>query len=277
MASYVDYFTDSKIKVVHNDRVAFTTDGKLVNLLPATYDYSGTIACIFADPPKSANGVYMHQAFLDNTFVSGVGYVWARGSRCVAWVGVKPREWSQETTICALPSPDVDFLVVKASFSRTSAPSHTWCGKSIKKMIKENVTIPFTGSVHLESGDPGLQRIVTPRISGGNLVLHQKESIVDTNANFGNWTASGAGGYSAVRTDWRKNPDAGLPVWADTGSPWRRNDADSRPDSFIAPPFLTTCDLGNSQQCSIPSDPTNYGSQWNITLNVMFGVTTKAS
>jgi len=266
-------FEGGKITIVHNDRVAFTTAGKLVNLLPAAYDYSGTVACVFADPPKSR--AYMHQAYQINHYVSGERR-WGVSSRCVAWVSVPAREWSQETVICPLPSPDIDFVVINARFSRISAPSHAWCGRPIISMVNEGVTIPFTGTVHLESGDPGLQRLASIVRSGSNLVLHQQESILNCAGSFGSWTDHPSGTFEYSRTDWRAVGTPGLPVWADLGAPWRRNDAKSLPDQQIPPGFLTTCDLGGAVACSVPSDPTNFGSTWAITIHAMFGVVSKA-
>jgi hypothetical protein len=263
-------FDEGKITFVHNDRVAFTTDGKLVNLLPAAYDYSGTLACVFADPPKAM--AHMHQAMVTLIGIDPKEgeWGWGRGSRCVAWVSVPGREWEKETVICPLPSPDIDFLVVNARFQRTVAPSHDWVGKPVIPMIDQGVSIPFTGSVHLESGDPGLNRFASIIRSGNNLVLHQQETILNTAANFGSWDHASTG--ERFRTQWVAHGSPGIPVWADVGAPWRRNANQTVVNSGFTPSFLTTMANG----CSIPSDPTNYGSTWAITLRVMFGVVSQA-
>lgn len=266
MTSY-ESFEDGKITFVHNDRVAFTTDGKLVNLLPPEYDYSGILSCVFSDPPKATKS-HMHQAVIERIDFASPSN-WGRGSRCVAWVSVPGREWEKETVICPLPSPDVDFVVIKAKFQRTTAPTHDWCGKPVIPMVDQNVTIPFTGSVHLENGDPGLNRFMSIILSGNNLVMHQQETILNTQANYGSWDDQ-PGTAGRYRTEWTAHGGSGIPVWADVGAPWRRNTTDVV-QSNGRPNFLSTMANG----CSIPSDPTNYGSTWTITLNASFGIISK--
>lgn len=261
-----------ELKWVDGTRTMMTSTGKLVPLLPAEYDYVGVQTFAYPDVAKSK--AYLHRWQTEYVTVNGADYFWGRGSACVAWVGARPQEWSQTTVLETAPA-GADFAVVLAKFTRTAVPTHGWVGgQPVNVHVDQNVTIPFVGSLLMETGDPGFARAASIYIDSlGRLVLHRQQSVSVPPGGWGSRETSsgtpGSNGYTEYGSDWYPMSQQCMPLFTGSGSPNKRHASDTRPDSIAVPSPLRTCDKGSSAACSI-TDTSDYGSTWQLNITVMY-------
>lgn len=248
------------------DRVTMSTDGTMLALLPESEDFNQTINVNFPDVSKTR--IYLHQGFGLHSFQGGVSR-YPRASRCVAWVGARPQEWSSLTTL-AVPPAGVNFIMAMARVSQTKSPSHNWGGWPIERHPPENQWIPFTGSILLET-TIGMSRAASVYLDPvtGNLVLHRQQSVASPpggiTANQRSWGDMTSFDGGAIE-HWQADPHPGWAVWAGNGAPNRRNSSVNDAGPFYQFP----CKKGGSMQCST-NDPTDYSTRWQFELRIKFG------
>ena len=157
--------------IVKGGRTVFTTAGRLVTGLPSGYDYVATATLTFPD--------FSSKGWLYNWRWKSVGTGGTNSSASNvgdSYVKIPKQDTSSTTTLVAAPSSLVNLFMPKIRIARTTAPSHTWLGNTIAVKPPSNVWIPYTGSVLLEE-QPGMARAFTLRITGGNLVMEQQQSV----------------------------------------------------------------------------------------------------
>lgn len=253
-----------QIVIRNGDRVVATTDGTLVNLLPAESDYQDTINVVFPDFTKDYLYTYSH--VFDYT---SLGNSVAFDSACVTHQTVRPQEWSDTTVLAAAPA-GADIFVAMVRINRTVAPTHSWGGSAISPLVKAGEWLPFTGSVLVEA-ELGMARAFSLYLDGGNLVLHRQQSVSTAPGGFGSWgttynwvaPADGGGGENLYGSG------PGIPVVQidlQNVAPDIRSPANN--------PTLPTRDMrtypGGPNACST-SISTNFSSTYSVEIVGKFG------
>lgn len=243
-------------------RTVFTTAGKLVNLLPDSYNFQKTVSVAF--PQVSKTKAYRHAWIV--RYLTGSGQ-WGRGSEGAAFVAAKPQEYSSITVLGEAPA-NVNFNELFVRMRRTKAPSHAWNGAAIEVMPVLEQWIPFSGSALLETA-LGFARAFSIYIADGNLVLHKQQSVVAAPGGFGAHQNRSESGLSRWGTEWTGDPDQGIPVWIG-GSGSVVNYTDTKPDSPIGPTPLRTAAFGMPGAAQI-TDVTDYRSTWEFDIVAKYG------
>lgn len=255
-----------RISFINGSRTVASTDGTLVCFLPEADNYEDTISVVFPDLTTSI--LYNH--WWISQYTTGDVYIMDEG--CVTQVVAVPQEW-EDTTILAAAPDGADIFASKVRINRTGNPS-TWGGSSIDVLPKQNVWIPFTGSVLCEA-ELDMCRAFSLYIEDGNLVLHRQQSVGPAVGGYGAYGSSnpvGAGGGPGVTSTGGSNTalsTQGFPCYNIDS----RSIASYPEDPFglgNAPAKPVANAYGGSQQCSI-SDPTNYQSTYTVDIVGKFG------
>lgn len=245
----------------YGDRVVMSSSGKLVELLPAAFDFVDTVSFSYPDASKAA--AEFRQRHVRNEIVGGV-FRYNRGAACKAYVGAQPQEWEASEALASAPE-GADFVVGVMRLRRTVAPSHQWAGVTIATHPELEAYIPI-GSHLLESCVFGLVRAMSLIVEDAELILHQQQSVSVPPGGWGARSATTNAGRDREASEWRVVSGVeSIPVYSATGSPWEAFASDSLPDQDPPPPAHI-----NYPSCSAP-DPTDYGSTWEADIIAMFG------
>lgn len=278
-------FTAGGDMVINKDgRIVFTTAGRLVSLLPSASDFGSiaspqTISVAYPDLTKD----WVYNWRWQSTNAGGGNYNIA--NRGDAYITAPPQEWSATTILAAAPA-GANLVAAKVRINRTTAPANAWSGNTIAVKPKQNVWMPFTGSLLVEE-QVGMCRAFSLYIDGSsNLILHRQQSVstgpgsgVDhttwnggsplSSAYYGDTAAGGSG--TKRGGEWVYNAAAGLTIYNDgtmsgstTGSV-----SDFPPGSGIIS-VPTNRRLGQAN--ALPTtDTTNYASTYTVDLAIKFG------
>lgn len=253
-----------RISFLDGARVAASTDGTLVNLLPSFYE--ATVSLVFPDLATSVlyNHWWITQYTESNKYITDEG--------CVTSVVAIPQEWSDTTILAAAPA-GADIFAASVNLTRTGNPS-PWGGATIDVLPKQGQWMPFFGSMLVEA-ELNMARAFSLYIDGGNLVLHRQQSVGPASGGYGSYGNSapvGAGGGPGVTSRGGSNSaisTQGMPVYQ----------IESKSiDSYIQEPFglgsapnkPVAMAYGGSQQCSL-ADPTNFQSTYSLQIKGRFG------
>lgn len=239
--------TDGKITVRQNDRMAFTTDGTLINLLPATSDLNLTdIDVTF--PQFATSDCY----YWSGQYVGGV-----RTEGCQTAITAIPQEWNNfgsPVVLGAVPSGLVDFLDVLVWPRRINTPS-TWMGQAIAQPVTppSGGWIDGSGSMLIESA-LGMQRSASVVIQDGNVVLLMQQSVSAAPGGYTNNPAQNQGRTHGAN-------GAGLPVF----------NRDQRDPYLGGDPYLQFVYRRDGLAPCATNNITNYASNWRFDFRIAFG------
>jgi hypothetical protein len=282
------------IVVTTAGRKVIDTAGHYVMGLPSSIQ-SITKAITYPDPPKA----YWYN-WRWYTFDQGGGgtswYLWNAGA---LWVSLLPQEWQQDTVVCPAATvadgTPLGFLG-KVRLNRTKAPSHNVNTAALSMRVPTNVWIPNSGSMLLEYVEFGVARTLTLMISGGNLILRQRQSIVaafvtGADGGYGTYGDSGSGtipsgtgqqGGAWWSLSYTKNSDGsrntgaaylGIPVFHDAS----RDNLHALSETTTPtnnPGVLQTCNpfsfAEGSTYINAFQDPTDYSSTYTVDIEGEF-------
>jgi hypothetical protein len=282
VSDYFDLSPGGEMTIVKGGRTVLTTAGRLVPGLPSGYDYVATATLTFPDFSKD----WLYSWRWRSQYVRGSsGQQYKLDEAGYSFVSVPPQETSSSTTLQAAPSSFVNLFMPLIRINRTTAPSHTWFGNTIAVKPPSNVWIPYTGSVLLEE-QPGMARAFTLRISGGNLVMEQQQSVsggpgfnaaagyngTSTTMPYGqiNTGTTSSGGDDAAGGEWAYGSAVGLAVYSNASVTPMQIAVDYTP--FAQDPTLpmnARRTTGNAYVGAAPAsitDPTNYHSIYSIEI-----------
>lgn len=190
-----------------------------------------------------------------------------------------PQEWSTTTILAPAPA-GADVFAMLVRLNRTVAPTNHW-PSGISVATVQNQWIPLTGSILLEVGF-GFARAMSIYISGGNLVLHQQQSVTTSPGGYGNLPGN-PGGEPANITVWAgdnfrnggeavHNGTAGIPIYyGGNSAPQYRARQVNSSTGFPTWPAVPRNHRASGTQPPTTSDPTDIGSTWRIDLRGQFG------
>ncbi len=255
-----------QIVIRNGSRVVSTTNGTLVNLLPAANDYSSTINVVFPDFTKDYlyNWNWVNDYFANPNGANSV----AEDNTCTTQVTVVPQEWSDTTVLAAAPS-GADIFVAMVRLNRTVNPSHSWGGSAIGVLPPANVWLPFTGSVLVEA-EVGMCRAFSLYLSGGNLVLHRQQSVGVPPGGWGTYGNSGFSFFAPADGTGGENvygSAQGIPV---VQIDQQDSAATIESVNLLTPQFKTNHRRGGANACSV-SLSTNFGSTYSVEITGKFG------
>lgn len=268
MAQYGFGIEGGHLKVWDNDRVVFTTAGKLVNLLPTVHTFSETLS--YSNP--TFDTIYAWAASQD-WVVSGGPDGYSQVNTGQTFFTAVPEE--VEVAQDLIDAPDgADCFWGRVTLTRTVAPTHTWCGSTIIPLIKEGKSIPWNGSGKIEAGF-GLTRLMHLVIEGGKLKLIAQQSIGSycggADHSFGNYPNLFPAFQDRSGGIFQKGSQDGLVVWSSTSSPYRKSSNRSgNTDSPLGLGSYTTHQRTGSDPCST-TPPMNYSSQYSVSITGKFG------
>lgn len=255
---------DGQIVIEKDGRIVSTTEGTLVNLLPAAYDFEDTVSVVFPDFTKDY--AYNWQWLNDhNSLAEQV----AMDNSCSSAISVPAQEWSSETDLADIPD-GADIVVGLVRINRTVAPSHSWGGNTIEMVQPSNVWIPFSGSLLMEA-EVGMARAFSLYQSGGKLKLHRQQSV---SVAPGGWGSYGNAGFVAIAPsdgnggEWVYGSAPGIPVVTietrDSAATIYGDGVGQQPD------YKETHRRGGSAACST-SLSTNFSSTYSVEVVAKFG------
>lgn len=246
-------------------RTVIANDGKLTGFLPPGYSYIATINVVFPDVPKD----YAYKWWW--SIVGPMVGNWGYDNGCASQVTALPQKWTDETVLAAAPGM-VDIQATMARINRISAPSHSWGGSPIEVKPKQNVWLPFTGSVLVEA-ELGFARAFSIYLKDNpnpllppNLVLHRDQSVGAGAGGFGTYGMSptpSPGGKSGGT--WYYGAAAGIPI-IDLGT---RDSDGSTLDNSGYPP-KNNHDIGQVEACPT-SVSSNFSSTYQVELIASLG------
>lgn len=197
-----------QLKLVDGGRSVLTTDGLLVNLLPPENDYNETIDVAFPDFTKDY--CYNWWWTVSGPVVSKYNY----DNGCRTQYTIPKQDWSNVTTLFRAPT-GANIFVAMIRINRILAPTHNWAGNPVQVLPETNAWLPFTGSVLVEA-EIGMARAFSLYITGGNLVLHQQQSISVPPGGYGYYgDPASPGPPSSLRRggEWVYSSKQGIPVY----------------------------------------------------------------
>jgi len=148
-----------------------STAGRMVAGLPDADDYAATITLTFADFDK--NWLYNFRwAYL---CTNNLGPTWNATLIGQAYQGAKPGTDATTTVLAAAPA-GANFVIGHVRLNRTTDPATTWLAQTIGVKLPVNKWLPLFGSLLLEE-QVGMARAASIYVDGGNLVLHQQQSV----------------------------------------------------------------------------------------------------
>lgn len=243
--------SSGKIEISDGSRVTFTTDGTLVNLLPASYDLNlSDIDFTYPDFTKS----YAY-------YWSGEHTTSIKSEGCSTAITAVPQNWnnfSSPRVLGALPAVSgIDFLDILVYPRRTNTPSN-WMGAAIPTPIQQNAwTDMGGGSSMIVEQALGMARSVTVQISGGNVVLLAQQSVADYPTGW--WTTDPT---ENIAFTYGSN-GRGLPV---SGRDFKEALFAHWPGAYA----FQRNGVGSTNPCAT-SDNTNYASNWRFDFRIAFG------
>jgi hypothetical protein len=247
--------------IVKDGRTVLDTSGKLINLLPASYDLDlDNQDFTYPDPPNDV--VYLWE--WASTWLSGSTSRVL--SKCDVSITRTPQEWSKTTVLGAAPT-GADFLASKVRITRPTAPTHTWSGQSVDPKIPLNKWIPFSGSILLEAV-MNMSRATSLYIDGsGDVILHQEQSVGPAPGGYGSWgdpwpPSSGDNGFTNY-----SQTNNGFVVYNPTGANYHKS---TQVDTQAVQQTALTHDMGGPDECKM-TDPTNYKSIYRMDFRIAFG------
>jgi len=247
---------DGKIIFTYGSRTVTTTDGTLVNLLPASYDVSTSASVVFADFAKD----YAYNWWF--TVQKAPDSKWGLDEGCRTALTIPPMEFSQETILQSVPA-GVDFFLARVRLTRTVAPTHAWAGSSVTPLPIMGQWVPFSGSVLMEA-ELGMARAMSIYISGGNLVLHRQQSVSTPPGGFGQYGAAAEGFGERSGGEWVVSSSGGIPVLLlDT------RDVDTAISTNSFPNQQTR--RGNGNACITSAPGVSYASTYTVEIEGAFG------
>lgn len=260
-----------KFVVTDGTRTVATTDGTLVCLLSTLYEFPSQVVT-FPDPP--ADYCYAWQGKQNYGFnpSPSVPDSYAQSQQARVLFTRLAQEYEDGITLMAAPD-GADIFFGQLKLTRTSAPTHTWYGRTLQALQKQGEWIPWQGSGLMEAG-LGIARALHLVIEGGNLKLVAEQSVGPPTGGVGprSW-----GDYPSIWSiaqdkeggDYQVLSSAGFIVWSDNASPYYKTasrivNTDGTPGAF------TTLRLGGSNPCTT-TDPTNYQSVYSVDVRGWFG------
>jgi hypothetical protein len=261
---------DGRFTIINGARTVTSTDGTLVNLLPAQYDISETVAWSFPDFTKDYRWQWSWLQNYSSAFPSASRY--SLDNSCVTEVTVIPQEWSAVSDIVTVPD-GADIFVGLVRLTRTAAPAFSWGGSTLDVLTKTGVWIPMAlGSMLLEaeySMGRACSLIIEEDVDGDKqLRLHRQQSVGAAPGGFGT--------YGETLTDYTSNHDGGENAFGSVpGLPVYQIQArNSTPTAGEFPGIKETHRKGfagfGASPCST-ADPTNYSSSYKLEVTGAFG------
>lgn len=254
------------ITIVKDGRTVFTSDGTLVNLLPAAYDFVATVSLAYPDFTKDYAWGWQWYEHLN----FGAGAYTAREA-AITYITAIPQDFATAINLVAAPA-GADIFVGRVRLNRTTAPANTWAGSTVDVLPIQNQWIPFNGSMLVES-ELEMQRAFSLYVSGGNLVLHIQQSVGVEPGGFGYYGNAPNSGFPAGGTiqggEIVFGTVAGLPLIArDTRTPSIVASSGSRPGTQQK---TRKGYSGGSPNPPATSDTTNYASTYSLEIVGSFG------
>lgn len=257
-----------RISFVNGPRTVASTDGTLINLLPAADGYSATISVVFPDFLK--NYMYNHWWLSDHNQQFDV---YGMDEGCKTAITVRPQEWSDTTVLAAAPA-GADFFAARVRLNRVNTPT-TWNGGAVNVLPKVNQWLPFTGSVLVEA-EVGMARAfsiyIVPNANEelpGQLILHRQQSVSTPAGGYGAYGASSPPAVGdATGGTVTHGGAAGIPVY--TRQVFNRPSYVEEPVGPFPPGTPSGCVQGGPFGCAV-SDVTNYSSTYSVEINGQFG------
>jgi len=166
-----------QIVIEKDGRTVVSTQGTLVNLLPASDDFILTTNVVFPDFTKSYayNWRFLNQYF---SLASAVDQY----NDYVSYQTAIPQEYDDTTDLITAPD-GADIFVSRIRIKRTTAPTHTWAGTAINVIPIEDEWMPVPASLLVEA-QLGMARAFSLYIEPdanpalpGVLKLHKQQSV----------------------------------------------------------------------------------------------------
>lgn len=256
----------------YGSRVAATTEGTLVCLLPTMEEFSGQVVT-FPDPPKG--WIYAWRGKDNRGFNPSPSEPDSHAQNNTAQIFFTrtPQEYENGVNLVAAPE-GADFFVGFVRLSRTTSPSHTWWGRDLNTMQPTGAWIPWMGSGIIEAG-LGLARALHLVIEDGFLKLIAEQTVGPAcggaSHTWGDYPASSIFTTAGDNEGgiFEHSGTAGLVVWTSTSSPYRKSsnrviNTDGNPADF------TTHQRTGSDPVTT-TDPTNYQSVYSVDVKGWFG------
>jgi len=158
-----------RIEFFNDTATIATTNGTLVCLLPTVHYFNPSLTC----PDLSKDICYLWTGSVRSV---GGGPA-QQGESCACFITALPEERVTDTVLMAVPA-GADFFVGRISIGRTTAPSHSWMGRTLDVLPPQWqwMSIPGAFSALIES-DINMSRAVHVYIEGGNLIMRMEQSV----------------------------------------------------------------------------------------------------
>lgn len=219
-----------KVIVEHDDgSVVWTTDGRPVNILPPseTITWSGAIAF-----PNFATFVnYGYQTIFGST----------GGDTCQTVVMIEPQTTTPADVVIGSVPPGVNYIDVRASLVQTKAPS-TYLDDAVPMLIASGQQVHLPGGSCLLEATPIWRRLFSVSLSGTNIVLKRKQSVIDMSQ------VAPGGIYQNSNQD--RGSHSGS---ANTWEGWGNNVSNSKRDGHPAT-LIQSKDFGPNHGASVPTN-----------------------
>lgn len=205
-------FDTTKFVWQDGSRVAMTSAGDMVSLLPTKQTFSATLT--FSDPPKDR--VYLWTYDVAEVPLSSPT-TFQKGEGCTSWVAATPQE-QEVVQVLDTPPSGAELFLGRVRLHRSTAPLSTWRGRTLGVLPKQDQWLPWYGSCKIEEED-GITRLMHLYLDAADsykLKLVAEQSVVDPPNGFGTFghmppgisNPTGNGGGELVN----KNGVNGFPI-----------------------------------------------------------------
>jgi hypothetical protein len=280
MSDGLDFPVGGPFTVTKDGRVVFTSNGRLVNLLPTVVSFTGK-ELIFPDFDKDNLYAWTYGV----AYVSGTSpSIYKKGESCQVYITAQAQEYSDKIVLADAPA-GADFFLGQVRIDRTTAPASTWMGRTLGVLPIENQWMPFMGSCLLEA-DYGMCRAmhvylddVPSSSTYRKLVLEAQQSVsvppggYDTSFGDNDSLLNSGGGGLVNGGNTASGSRNGLPIFARSGA--KSYGYDTNPNGSAQPGGTSSGPTSvyrwdGSSPCS-RSDPTSYTSIYSIDITGQFG------
>lgn len=245
-----------RIRFENNSRIVATTDGTLVCVLPTLQTFAPGLT--FGDFSKDI-------CYFWTGSVRDPGGGPQQAQSCSCMITALPEETVTDTVLMAAPA-GADFFIGRVKISRTTAPSHTWMGRTLGVLPVQSQWMPIPGSFSaLLESEINVSRAMHIFITGGNLVLRKEQSVGPAPGGYGTFPVLTDALLYHHRGSLTFLTTAGTPVYL----------RDQKQVGYVAGGSVitgssTTFQRTGASPCAT-SDVTNYSSIYTVDIEGRFG------
>lgn len=257
-----------QLTFTYGDRVAATTEGTLVCLLPTMHEFSESLT--FPDADKG--WIYAWRGKQDYQFnPSSDPDEYGQQAIAQTFFTRLPEEY--EDGIDLIDAPDgADFFIGLVRINRTISPSHQWFGKTLAPLQPTDVWIPWVGSGLMEVG-VGIVRAMHLVIEGGKLRLIAQQTVGPpvggASHTWGHYPSLWSIGSDREGGIFEHSGTPGPIAWTSTAEPYRRSSSRTIATDGLPTPYVIHQRTGS--QPASTTDPTSYQSVYSVDVKGWFG------